>query len=226
MRVKAVFIALPFLAIALVSLTGCTELAAPVAPPGEGEALEYMGTRLTPIDEQGNNSLEGTQVIDEETYRLTVDGMVENPLSLSYKDLTEYPQESRLIELNCVGGWSFTAKWTGPELDAILDDAVVDPGSKILIFYTADATDGYTSLDISYIRAEDIIIALKLNDVVLPPERGFPFQVVAEGKFGYKWAKWITRIEVSDDEDFRGYWEKNGYSNSADIDGPAFEGTP
>jgi DMSO/TMAO reductase YedYZ molybdopterin-dependent catalytic subunit len=226
MRMTIMLGALLLLTIAPVSLTGCSELDAPVSPPGEGEALEYMGTRLTPIDEQGNYSLEGTQEIDEDTYRLAVDGMVENPLNLSYSDLTEYPQESRLIDLNCVGGWDFTAKWTGPELNVILDDAVIDPGSRILIFYTADAPDGYTSLDISYIREEDIIIALKLNDVVLPAERGFPFQVVAEGKFGYKWAKWVTRIEVSDDEDFRGYWERNGYNNNADIDDPAFETIP
>jgi len=57
-----------------------------------------------------------------------------------------------------------------------------------------------------------------MNEAVLPPERGFPFQLVAEDKWGYKWIKWVTEIEVSDDTDYKGYWEKRGYSNSGDLD--------
>ena len=75
----------------------------------------------------------------------------------------------------------------------------------------------------SYIRQKDIILALKLNDLTLPANRGFPFQVVAESKYGYKWAKWVTRISLSDDASFRGYWESGGYNNNADANGPAFE---
>ena len=63
----------------------------------------------------------------------------------------------------------------------------------------------------------EMIIAYKMNGVVLPPERGFPFQVVAEDKLGYKWAKWITEIELSDDPDYLGYWESRGYKNEADV---------
>jgi DMSO/TMAO reductase YedYZ molybdopterin-dependent catalytic subunit len=62
---------------------------------------------------------------------------------------------------------------------------------------------------------------LKLNDITLPAERGFPFQVVAESKYGYKWAKWITGIELSSNADFRGYWESYGYNNDAAVNGPA-----
>jgi len=160
-------------------------------------------------------------VIDKDTYKLTVDGLVEKPLSLSYADLQAFPQISKLADLPCVEGWSFTAKWTGPTLTSIMDEAGVKPEAKILIFHTADdANPGYSSLTISYIRENNIIIALKDNDVTLPPERGFPFQVVAESKFGYKWSKWITRIEVSDNENFRGYWESDGYNNNGDAGGP------
>ncbi len=56
-----------------------------------------------------------------------------------------------------------------------------------------------------------------MNGVVLPPERGFPFQLVAEDKLGYKWAKWIDRIELSDNADYKGYWEQRGYDNDADF---------
>jgi DMSO/TMAO reductase YedYZ molybdopterin-dependent catalytic subunit len=210
------------LAICLVPTVSCSK-APYISPSGEVEATEFMGTKLTPISEQLNNALAGTQVIDRETYKLVVDGLVDRPLSLSYDDLLAYPQVSKLMDLDCVEGWNFTAKWTGPALDSIFNDAGVKPEAKIAIFYTADVAEGYSSLDLTYIHANNIIIALKLNDITLPPERGFPFQVVAESKFGYKWAKWITRIEISDDTSFRGYWEGYGYNNNADINGPAFE---
>ena len=61
------------------------------------------------------------------------------------------------------------------------------------------------------------MIAYKMNGLELPPERGFPFQLVAETKFGYKWIKWITEIEFSDDENYQGYWESRGYSNDGDL---------
>jgi DMSO/TMAO reductase YedYZ molybdopterin-dependent catalytic subunit len=189
----------------------------------EGEATEFQGVKLTPIKDQRNNALDGTKEIDGETYRLVVDGLVANPLSLSYADLHAYEQHSWLMDLNCVEGWSFTAKWTGPSMVDVLEDAQVDPSAVIAIFHTEDVPDGYSSLDLDYITQNEILLALKLNDVTLPPERGFPFQVVAKSKYGYKWAKWITRIEISADSDFRGYWESRGYSNDAEVGGPAFD---
>jgi DMSO/TMAO reductase YedYZ molybdopterin-dependent catalytic subunit len=215
----AIIIALLFLVLAAVP-TACAKPAAPAAA-GEIEATEFQGKKLTPINQQNNNALKGTQVIDRATYKLVVDGLVNTPLSLTYSDLQAYPQVSKLMDLDCVEGWNFTAKWTGPELKAIFKNAGVKPEAKIAIFHTTDAP-GYTSLDLSYIQEKNIIIALKLNDVTLPADRGFPFQVVAESKFGYKWAKWVNRIELSSDTSFRGYWESYGYNNNADINGPAY----
>lgn len=203
--------------------TTTTSTSTTTTPPGEIEATEFQGVPLTPLSRQLNNALRGTQRIDRDTYTLTVDGLVENPLSLTYNDLLNYPQEDRLMDLDCVEGWSFVAKWTGPTLNSILNDARVTPEALILIFYTRDAPEGYSSLTLDYIRDNNIIIALKDNDITLTPDRGFPFQVVAMSKYGYKWAKWVDRIELSSDTSFRGYWESVGYSNNADVGGPAFE---
>jgi DMSO/TMAO reductase YedYZ molybdopterin-dependent catalytic subunit len=74
---------------------------------------------------------------------------------------------------------------------------------------------------LSYIENSNIIIALKDNNITLTADRGWPFQVVSYGKYGYKWAKWVTRIELSSDSNFRGYWESNGYNNDASVTGPA-----
>ena len=191
--------------------------------PSEIEATEFQGVPLTPISKQKNNALSGTQFIDRETYILTVDGLVENSLALTYDDLLNYPQEDRLMDLDCVEGWGFTAKWTGPSLNAIFNDAAVKPEALIVIFHTTDVPEGYSSLTLDYIRDNNIIIALKDNDITLTPDRGFPFQVVAMSKYGYKWAKWVDHIELSSDTSFRGYWEEAGYSNNADVGGPAFE---
>jgi DMSO/TMAO reductase YedYZ molybdopterin-dependent catalytic subunit len=201
----------------------CASAPAQTTINGEIEATEFQGKKLTPIKDQGNNALAGVKNIDRATYMLTVDGLVEKPLSLSYADLVALPQESWLMDLDCVEGWSFTAKWTGPQLNTIFNNAGVKPDSKIVIFHTKDVSEGYTSLDLSYVRDNNILIALRLNDVTMPVERGFPFQVVAKSKYGYKWAKWIDRIELSSDTNFRGYWEKAGYNNKADVGGPAFE---
>lgn len=212
------------LGITLAPAVSCAKPPPVTTPAGEVEATSYNGVQLTPIKDQLNNALQGTQYIDRATYRLTVDGLVDKPLSLTYDDLLAYPQISKLNTLNCVEGWNFIAKWTGPALDSIFNTAGVKPGAKIAIFYTTDVPDkGYSSLDLSFIHDTNIIIALKLNDITLPPDRGFPFQVVAESKYGYKWAKWVTRIEISDNTSFRGYWESNGYNNNGDANGPASE---
>jgi DMSO/TMAO reductase YedYZ molybdopterin-dependent catalytic subunit len=216
--------AFTLLTLVLLVAAACTPSPTPTTvPTGEIEATEFMGHALTPISQQNNNALAGTQYIDRESYRLTVDGLVDSPLSLSYADLQDYPQISQLMELDCVEGWNFVAKWTGPALRDIFDDAKVRPEAQIAIFHTTDVPQGYSSLELTYIYDQNIIIALKDNDITLPPERGFPFQVVAMSKFGYKWAKWVNRIELSSDISFRGYWESEGFNNNADVGGPIFD---
>jgi DMSO/TMAO reductase YedYZ molybdopterin-dependent catalytic subunit len=217
--VSAIFLLFTILAVAC-SDQASSSLGAVIK---ETEATEFQGVKLTPISKQSNNAFIGTQNIDRKTYKLIVDGLVENPLALTYKQLLAYPQESWLMTLNCVEGWNFTAKWTGPQINSILNDAKVKPEAKIIIFYTADDAEGYSSLDLDYIRDNNILLALKLNDVTLSPERGFPFQVAAKSKFGYKWAKWVVRMELSSNTNFRGLWEGTGYNNNADENGPAYE---
>jgi DMSO/TMAO reductase YedYZ molybdopterin-dependent catalytic subunit len=188
---------------------------------GQVESTEFQGTKLTPIKDQQLNGISGTINVNQATYTLTIDGLVDHPLTLSYADLEALPQISVLGTLECVEGWSYTAKWTGPSLAAILAQAGVQSGAVIAIFDTADDADGFTSLDLSYINANNIILALKDNDVTLPAANGFPVRVVASGKYGYKWAKWVTSIELSSNTNFLGYWESNGYNNDGDVNGPA-----
>ncbi|WP_445475935.1 molybdopterin-dependent oxidoreductase [Methanococcoides methylutens] len=185
----------------------------------EVETLEYQGVELTPISEQRNNAIKGTQRINEDTYLLRIDGMVDDPQSFTYGQVTSYPNVSKVVILDCVEGWGFTAKWTGVPVKTLLDEAGVQEGATTVIFYSED--DYSTAHDLDYLVDNNIILGYKLNDVTLPQDRGFPFQLVAEGKYGYKWGKWITSIEVTD-EPYEGYWESRGYNNNADVGGPRF----
>lgn len=208
-------------ALALVACTPGANYAGPTEP-GEVEATEFEGVQLTPIAKQRTNALGGVQDIDRESYRLTIDGLVAQPLQLSYADLQAYPQHTWVLPMNCVEGWSYQAKWSGPALAAILADAGVQADAKVAIFHTTDTDRGYTALDLDFLTGEQILLGMRLNDITLPTHKGFPFQLVARAKFGYKWAKWVQRIEISGDADFRGFWERSGYNNNADDTGPAF----
>jgi DMSO/TMAO reductase YedYZ molybdopterin-dependent catalytic subunit len=63
----------------------------------------------------------------------------------------------------------------------------------------------------------NIIIAYKMNNITIDAEHGYPFRLVAEDKWGYKWIKWIDEIELSDNPNYQGYWEQRGYSNSGNL---------
>lgn len=186
----------------------------PLAP---GEVREYRGAKLSSLDDFRENSIAGPQTVDRSSYRLAVTGLVDKPLSLTYEEVLALPAYEKIVELNCVEGWSVTILFEGVKLADLLDAAGAKSSGKIAIFR---AVDGYsTSLPLDYLRSNDILLAYKMNGVELPPERGFPFQLVAEDRWGYKWIKWVEQIEVSDDIAFKGYWEQRGYSNDGKLEG-------
>jgi DMSO/TMAO reductase YedYZ molybdopterin-dependent catalytic subunit len=182
-----------------------------------GEILEYEGQNLSSINDFRENSIRGPQQINLTTYSLTITGLVNNTIEYSYEEiLNNFQKYQKVTTLHCVEGWSVTILWEGFLLENIIEKAEIFPESEVVIFR---AYDGYsTSLPLEYIKNQEILLAYKMNDIVLPHERGFPFQLVSESKYGYKWIKWITEIELSTDTDFRGYWETRGFSNDANID--------
>lgn len=181
------------------------------------QVREYQGKDLSSISEFRENSIKGPQQVDKESYRLKIWGLVDTEKNLTYEEvLTQNTAYKKVVTLNCVEGWSVDILWEGVKVADLLDSAGADTDARVIIFRSVD---GYsTSLPASYIRDNNLLLAYKMNGVVLPPERGFPFQLVAQDKWGYKWAKWIEEIEVSDDTSFKGYWEQRGYSNEGDLD--------
>jgi DMSO/TMAO reductase YedYZ molybdopterin-dependent catalytic subunit len=190
------------------------------APLPTTEVTEYQGTRLGSAKDFRENSIRGVQKVDPVTYRLVVDGLVEKPQSLALEQIGKMPRSKKVIRINCVEGWSVTALWEGVLVSDLLDLAKAKPAAKVVIFHAAD---GYTtSLPLDYLKAKKILLADMINGIPLPPANGYPFQLAAQEKWGYKWIRWVTRIELSGDTAYKGYWEKRGYSNKGDADGPMF----
>ncbi len=167
---------------------------------------------ITPNDEFPVISIDGTPAIDPSSYRLAVNGTVQNDLDLTLDELKAMPPVTVTAELRSVSGPEGRARWTGVPLRTVLDMAVLDSSSQDVVFYSADEYS--TSLTVEDASAADVLICYEMNGEPLPPDQGFPIRIVAPGHWGYKWGKWVTNIEVVD-YDHRGYWESRGWSDNA-----------
>jgi DMSO/TMAO reductase YedYZ molybdopterin-dependent catalytic subunit len=181
-----------------------------------GEVTAYQGQDLSKINDFRENSIKGPQQITASTYRLEITGLVNKTVDFTYDQvLNGFQKYEKVVTLYCVEGWSVKILWEGFLLKDLLNKASINPEANTVIFY---AYDGYSSaLPLDYLTNNNILIAYKMNGVTLPPERGFPFQLVAESNLGYKWVKWITKIELSDNSGYLGYWESRGYPNNATL---------
>ncbi|MBN1573383.1 MAG: molybdopterin-dependent oxidoreductase [Deltaproteobacteria bacterium] len=181
----------------------------------EGEEIRnYEGKHLDKFDRAYDNSIRGPQKIDKDKYRLEIKGLVEEPVSLTYDEVLSLPHVKKAITLHCVEGWKEALLFEGVRFHDIFEKVRPKEGVKNVVFY---AEDGYSSsLPYDFIVKKDLMLAYSINGRILDERRGFPFQVVAESKLGYKWVKWVTRIELID-TDYEGFWEKRGYSNEADV---------
>jgi DMSO/TMAO reductase YedYZ molybdopterin-dependent catalytic subunit len=186
-----------------------------------GEWTNYNGVALGPMSSFRENSIKGVQYVDASKYTLKFTGMVKSKLSLKYAEVTNLAAVRKLITIYCVEGWSVTVLWQGVPMKTLLKMPGVSGSPKTVIFRAAD---GYsTSLPLHEVLKKDMILAYSANGIPLPAKNGFPFILVAEDKWGYKWARWITEIELSANTDYKGYWEQRGYNNDASLSGPIFE---
>jgi DMSO/TMAO reductase YedYZ molybdopterin-dependent catalytic subunit len=206
--------------LAVLPMAGC---AATQSNTGsEQELREYQGETLDSMSAFFENSIKGPQKVDIDKYRLRITGLVTTPLELTYDQvIKDYPTVEKVITLYCVEGWQVKALWTGIPLSDILAKAGVKTGAKVVIFRSVD---GYsTSIPLDYVLNKQLMLAYKINGITLPPERGYPFEMVAEGKWGYKWIKWVQSIELSNDVNFHGFWESRGYNQNGDLTGPIYQ---
>ena len=144
------------------------------------------------------------------SYRLTVGGLVERPVSLSLSELTALGVQSQTTEHNCIQGWTGVAQWSGVPLARLVQLVKPLSTARFMVFYAMDdkgLTDEhpdrfgyyYGSLAIGLADDPQTILAVGMNGVPLPVEHGAPVRLRAETQLGFKMVKWLKGIEFVDD---------------------------
>ena len=175
-------------------------------PDGVAAVLPTKGWRIYTI--------RGVPKIDPARFRLRIDGLVEQPLSLSLDDLRELPRAEQVSDHHCVTGWSVkNVQWAGIRFDDLLAQARPLPEARWLQFFSEEVPYVDT-LSLQQASVPDAMLALDMDGQPLTAPHGFPTRVVMPRMYGYKGVKWVSRVHVR--RDFvRGYWETHGYDSDA-----------
>jgi DMSO/TMAO reductase YedYZ molybdopterin-dependent catalytic subunit len=153
--------------------------------------------------------------VDLKKWRLIIDGEVNNSLTLTWEEFLKLPSVEMKSDFHCVEGWSVRDLiWKGVKFGHIIP--IVKP-KEIVKYVFFECYDGYTtSLDLSSLLKENVLLAYKLNGEWLEIPLGGPLRLIFPDKYAYKSAMWIRRIIFTKVKEL-GYWEKRGYSDTADV---------
>jgi DMSO/TMAO reductase YedYZ molybdopterin-dependent catalytic subunit len=147
--------------------------------------------------------------VDEERYRLIVDGLVERKQPWTLEQLNALPQETQITRLICVEGWSVIGKWTGVPLRSFLQRIGADLSARYVHFACAE---GYSSsIDMPTALHPQTQMTLKFDDQVLPTRFGYPLRIRIPTKLGFKNPKHVVGLSVLNHYT-GGYWEDRGYN--------------
>jgi len=150
------------------------------------------------------------------SWKLAVDGMVKNTLALDFAGILALPRQDQTTDFHCVEGWSvYDVPWNGVLLARVLDMAGVESGASHLTFHSVGG-EYSESLPMSVARESRTILGYGVDGSTLPLAHGFPLRLVVPRLLGYKNAKYLSRIEVTD-HPVTGYWEQYGYSYEGDV---------
>ena len=130
-------------------------------------------------------------------WRLTIDGMVAHPLSLSLADLRHMPLRSQITEVACEEGWSYIAEWIGTPLIEVLNATGILPQARYLAYFSIEK-DWWESIDMADALHPQTLLTLGMNDGDLPVSFGGPLRLRVPRQLGYKSVKYITRITATD----------------------------
>lgn len=160
--------------------------------------------------------------VDPDEWTLTIDGMVDREVTLTYRDLNDMPLVERYVTLSCVSNrvgddLVGNALWTGVPLRDVLDMAGVRSGADQIVGHSVDGFTAGFPTDVAY-DGRDALVAIGMNREVLPANHGFPARLVVPGLYGYVSAtKWLERIELTTWDAFDGYWIPRGWSKEGPI---------
>jgi DMSO/TMAO reductase YedYZ molybdopterin-dependent catalytic subunit len=154
-------------------------------------------------------------------WRLEIGGLVENPVTLTWDALMELPQVDDISDFHCVTTWSRLANhWKGVRFSTIAELAVPREGAAWVLCtgYDRDGQSGEsytTNLPLARAVEEDVLLVHTWEGAPLPREHGGPCRMITPRLYAWKGTKWIRRIEFLD-RNRRGFWERRGYSDTAE----------
>lgn len=209
----------------LAGLTAATRLAERygLIPPdhggiyGPGETLTYAAQRLltthslarefsrsmiskSPFANETsppNDAFKHLQASGFSDWRLSVDGMVARPASLSLSDLKSFPVHSQITEVTCEEGWSYIAEWIGTPLIEVLNAVGLLPQARYVAYFSIDK-DWWESIDMADALHPQTFLTWGMNDGNLPVSFGGPLRMRVPRQLGYKSLKYVTRLTVTD----------------------------
>jgi DMSO/TMAO reductase YedYZ molybdopterin-dependent catalytic subunit len=147
--------------------------------------------------------------VDEETYKLLIDGLVEEKRPWTPDELYALPQETQITRLICIEGWSAIGKWTGTPLHMFLRRIGADLTAKYVHFTCAE---GYSvSIDMPTALHPQTQMTFKFDGQTLPAKFGFPMRIRIPTKLGFKNPKSVIALTVLNNYT-GGYWEDQGYN--------------
>jgi len=195
------------------------------APPlPEGAQIPGMTPFTTPVDNFYRVDISlVTPQIDASTWSLTIDGMVDRPLTLTYDELLAMPMIERDITLTCVsnevgGSYVSSGRWLGVPIRTILERVGVQAGVEQVYSYSLDS--GYTaSTPLQAVNdGRDAMIAVGLDGKPLSDARGYPARMIVPGLFGFVAnTKWLERIELTTYAKRTAYWTERKWATDGTI---------
>jgi DMSO/TMAO reductase YedYZ molybdopterin-dependent catalytic subunit len=151
---------------------------------------------------------------DAKTWDFVVEGMVENPVKLSFDEFLRLPKVVSISDFHCVTGWSkLNNRWEGVLFKTVVD--LVKPLKDVRYVTVVAEGDYTTSLPLDELLSDDVLLAYGFEGKPLEPVHGGPLRLVVPKKYAYKSAKWMRKLRFTKKQEL-GYWELRGYSNTAD----------
>jgi DMSO/TMAO reductase YedYZ molybdopterin-dependent catalytic subunit len=130
-------------------------------------------------------------------WRLSVEGMVMQPASLSLDDIKRYPARRQITEIACEEGWSYVAEWIGTPLSEVLRSAGIMPQARYVVYFSIEKF-WWDSVDLADALHPQTLLAYAMNDADLPAPFGGPLRLRVPRQLGYKSVKYVNRLVATD----------------------------
>jgi len=158
--------------------------------------LDTDNLETTPIQEFDVMG-ETTHPVDLKTWRLSIEGAVQNPREFTYEELLDRPVFEKNALLICPGFFAYNGRWKGFSVAQLLEEVGVDPGATHIKFSGSHGFRKKTrKFALDEVASDQLFIAYEVNDISLPERHGFPMRLVAVAHKGRKWVKYVNTITV------------------------------